>query len=189
MLKLQYFSIRYEELTHWERPCCWERLKAGGEGNNRGWDGWMASLTQWTWVWASSGSWWWTWKPGVLQSMGLQRVGHDWVTEQGEGSLLKQFERIEKQSKREAELFFLLQSFSSTLITEPSRSLGCRSRSVTERKLFCNQNKSFACFRDRPLGVPKSLQLQACSVWGLTACVIAEPGMLVFCCWGYWGTT
>ena len=67
-------------------------------------------------------------------------VRQDLATEQGEGSLLKQFERIEKQSKREAELFFLLQSFSSTLITEPSRSLGCRSRSVTERKLFCNQN-------------------------------------------------
>ena len=59
----------------------WERLKAGGEGDNRGWDGWMASLTQLTWVWASSRSWWWTGKPGVLQSMGLQRVGHDWATE------------------------------------------------------------------------------------------------------------
>ena len=61
---------------------CWERLKAGGEGNNRGWDGWMASLTQWTWVWANSGSWWWTGRPGVLQSMGSQRVTHDWVVEQ-----------------------------------------------------------------------------------------------------------
>ena len=61
-----------EELTHWKRPWCWERLKAGGEGDDRGWDGWMASLTQWTWVWASSGSWWWTGKPGMLQSMGSQ---------------------------------------------------------------------------------------------------------------------
>ena len=59
-----------EELTHWKRPWCWARLKAGGEGDDRGWDGWMASLTGWTWVWASSGSWWWTGKPGVLQSMG-----------------------------------------------------------------------------------------------------------------------
>ena len=59
----------------------WERLKAGGEGDDRGWDGWMASLTRWTWVWASSGSWWWTGKPRVLQSMGSQRVGHDWATE------------------------------------------------------------------------------------------------------------
>ena len=55
--------------------------KAGGEGDNRGWDGWMASLTQWTWVWVNSGSWWWTRRPGVLQSMGLQRVGHHWVAE------------------------------------------------------------------------------------------------------------
>ena len=55
-----------EELTSWKRPWCWERLKAGVEGDNRGWDGWVASPTQWTWVWASSGSWWWTGKPGVL---------------------------------------------------------------------------------------------------------------------------
>ena len=70
-----------EEVTHWKRPWCWERLGAG-EGHDRGWDGWMASLTRWTWVWASSGRWWWTGKPGVLQSTGSQRVGHDWATEQ-----------------------------------------------------------------------------------------------------------
>ena len=70
-----------EELTHWKRPWCWERLKAGGEGDNRGWDGWMASPTQWTWVWVNSGRWWWTGRPGVLQSMGSQRARHDWVTE------------------------------------------------------------------------------------------------------------
>ena len=67
--------------THWKRPWCWERLKAGGEGDDRGWDGWMASLTRWTWFWASSGNWWWTGKPGVLQTMGFQSVTHDWVTE------------------------------------------------------------------------------------------------------------
>ena len=70
-----------EELTHWKRPWCWERLKAGGEGDDRGWDGWSVSLTQWTWVWVISGSWWWTGRPGVLQSMGLQRVRHDSATE------------------------------------------------------------------------------------------------------------
>ena len=70
-----------EELTHWKRPWCWERLKAGGEGDDRGWGGWMASLAQWTWVWASSQSWWWTKKPWVLQSIGSQRVRYDWVTE------------------------------------------------------------------------------------------------------------
>ena len=56
-------------------------MKVGGEGDDRGWDDWMASLTQWTWVWVSSGSWWWTGRPGVPQFMGSQRVGHDWVTE------------------------------------------------------------------------------------------------------------
>ena len=71
----------WEELTHWKRPWWWERLKAGREREDRGWDDWMASLIQWTWVWASSGIWWWTGKPGVLQSMGSQRVRHDWVTE------------------------------------------------------------------------------------------------------------
>ena len=70
-----------EELTHLKIPWCWERLKAGGDGDDRGWDGWMASLTQWTWVSVNSGSWWWTERPGVLQSMGLQRVRHDWVIE------------------------------------------------------------------------------------------------------------
>ena len=69
-----------EELIHLKRPWCWERLKAGGEGDDRGWDGWMASPTQWAWVWVNSGSWWWTGRPGVLQSLGSQRVRHDWVT-------------------------------------------------------------------------------------------------------------
>ena len=71
-----------EELTHWKRPWCWERLRAGEEGDDRGWDGWMASPSQWTWVWASSRRWWRTRKPGVLQSLGSQRVRHNWVTEQ-----------------------------------------------------------------------------------------------------------
>ena len=70
-----------EELTHLKRSWCWERLKVGGEGDDRGWDGWMASPTQWTWVWVNSGSWWWTGRPGVLQSMGLQRVRREWATE------------------------------------------------------------------------------------------------------------
>ena len=69
-----------EELTHLKRSWCWERLKVG-EGDDRGWDGWMASPTQWTWVWVDSGSCWWTGRPGVLQSMGSQRVGHDRATE------------------------------------------------------------------------------------------------------------
>ena len=69
------------ELTHLKRPWCWERSRAGGEGDDRGWDGGMASPTQWTWVWVDSGSWWWTGRLGVLRFMGLQRVRHDWATE------------------------------------------------------------------------------------------------------------
>ena len=65
-------AIWCEELTHWKRPWFWEGLKAGGEKDDRRWDGWMASPTRWTWVWVNSRSWWWTGKPGVLQSMGLQ---------------------------------------------------------------------------------------------------------------------
>ena len=64
-----------------DQPWCWERLKAGGERDDRGWDGWMASSTRWTWIWVDSGSWWWKGKPGVLQSMWSQRARHDWVTE------------------------------------------------------------------------------------------------------------
>ena len=70
-----------EELTRWKRPWCWEGSGAGGEGDGRGWDGWMASPTLWAWVWVNSGSWWWTGRPGVLRFMGLQRAGHDWATE------------------------------------------------------------------------------------------------------------
>ena len=70
-----------EELTHLKRPWCWERLGAGGEGDDRGWDGWMASPTRWTWVWVNSRSWWWIGRPGMLRFMGSQRVGHDWATE------------------------------------------------------------------------------------------------------------
>ena len=70
-----------EELTHLKRSWCWERLKAGGEGDNKRWDGWMASPTQWTWVWVNFRSWWWTGRPGMLWFMGSQRVRHDWATE------------------------------------------------------------------------------------------------------------
>ena len=74
-------ATSWKELTHWKRLWCWERLGAGGEGDNRGWDGWMASLTLWTWIWVNSGSWWWTGKTGMLRFMGSQRIGHDWATE------------------------------------------------------------------------------------------------------------
>ena len=66
---------------NWKRLWCWERLGAGGERDDRGWDGWMASLTRWMWVWVNSGRWWWTGRSGVLRFMGSQTVRHDWVTE------------------------------------------------------------------------------------------------------------
>ena len=68
--------------TLWKRPWCWKKLRAIGEVGDRGWDGWMASLTHWTWVWANSGRQWRTEKPGVLQFMGSQRVRHNLATEQ-----------------------------------------------------------------------------------------------------------
>ena len=77
-LKLRYFGTSCEELTHWKRPWCWEGLEAGGEGDNRGLDGWITSPTQWTWVWVNSRSWWWT---GRLWFLGSQRVRHDLTTE------------------------------------------------------------------------------------------------------------
>ena len=70
-----------EELTHWKRFWRWEGLGAGGKGDDRGWDAWMASRTWWTWVGMNSGSWWWTGKPGMLRFMGSQRVWHDWETD------------------------------------------------------------------------------------------------------------
>ena len=92
MLKLNSntLAIWCKEMTHLKRPWCWERLRA--EGDDRGWGGWMASPTQWTWVWVDSGSWWWTGRPGVLQFIASQRVGHDWVTElnfHGRASLME----------------------------------------------------------------------------------------------------
>ena len=80
-LKVQYFGSQCKDLTHWKRLWCWEGLRAGREGDDKGWGGWMASLTQWRWVWVNSGSWWWTGRPGLLRFMGLQKVGHDWATE------------------------------------------------------------------------------------------------------------
>ena len=74
-------ATSWEELTHWKRPWCWEGLGAGGEGDNRGWDGWIASPTRWAWVWVDSGSWWWTGRPGMLQFMGSQNQTRlsDWT--------------------------------------------------------------------------------------------------------------
>ena len=81
-LKLQYFGHLMCRADSLEKTLILGKMRAGGEGDDIGWDDWMLSLTQWTWVWANFGRWWSTEKPGVLQSMGLQRVRHNWVTEQ-----------------------------------------------------------------------------------------------------------
>ena len=80
-LKLQYFGHLMRRVDSLEKTLTLGGIGAGGEGDDRGWDGWMASLTRWTQVWVNCRSWWWTGRPGVLRFMGLQRVGHDWVTE------------------------------------------------------------------------------------------------------------
>ena len=81
-LKLQYFGHLMGRVdSNWKRLWCWERFGAGEEGDDRGWNGWMASRTWWTWVWVNSRSWWWTGRPGMLRFMGSQRVRHDWATE------------------------------------------------------------------------------------------------------------
>ena len=79
--KLQYFGHLMWRTDLLEKTLMLEKIEGGWEGDNRGWDGWMTSLTQWRWVWVNSRSWWWTGKPGMLQSMGSQRVRHDWATE------------------------------------------------------------------------------------------------------------
>ena len=80
-LKLQYFGYLMRRTDSLEKTLMLGKSEGWRRRNDRGWDGWMASLTRWTWVWVNSGSWWWTGRPGVLQSMGFQRVGQDWVTE------------------------------------------------------------------------------------------------------------
>ena len=89
-LKLQYFGHLMWRTDSFEKTLMLGKTEAGGEGDNRGWDGWIASPTWWTWVWASSRSWWWTGKPVMLQSMGSQRVTHDWVTELNWTSIFQQ---------------------------------------------------------------------------------------------------
>ena len=84
----------------------WEGLGARGEGDDRGWDGWMASMTRWTWVWVNSGSWWWTGRPGVLWFMGSQRVGHDWVTD-----LIWSGENMNSYDNLMVKIIYLLQCY------------------------------------------------------------------------------
>ena len=110
-LKFQFFATWCKEPAHWRRFWSWERLKAGGEGDDRGWDGWMASPAQWTWVWGNPRRWWRTGKPGVLQCMGSQRVGHDWVTE-------KQYSTVMKSWKFSNKDFYCLKKASTSTVKD-----------------------------------------------------------------------
>ena len=123
-----------EELTHWKRLWCWEGLGAGGEGDDRGWDGWMASPTWWAWVWVNSGSWWWTERPGVLWFMGSQRVGHDWATELNwTETILSNWNSVACNSN--FSLFRTLLAFS--LIRGVSRSLSTRECLILRKPVCC----------------------------------------------------
>ena len=94
------------DATHWKRPRCWERLKVGGGGDDRGRDCWMPSPPHWTWIWVSSRSWWWMGKPGVLQSMGSQRAGHNWATKLNWTEVLSVL--IARKREKSTFLFFFL---------------------------------------------------------------------------------
>ena len=112
------------ELTHLKRPWCWEGLRAGGEGDDIGWDGCMASPTQWTWVWVDSGSWWWTGRPGVLGFTGLKRVGHNWVTELTEPRWVQRHIFLSTSSLN-LPLFDLITSFLEIYFQERQRKSKC----------------------------------------------------------------
>ena len=103
-------ATRCEELTHLKRPWCWEGLGAGGGGDNRGWDGWMASPTQWTWVWVNSWSWWHTGRPGMLRFMGSQRVRHDWAAELNWTFLISQISTPRTTFQRLKQTYWYLRS-------------------------------------------------------------------------------
>ena len=110
-LKLQYFGHLMQRADSFEKTLVLGKMKALEE-DNRGWDGWMASPTQWTWAWVNSGSWWWTGRPDVLQSMGLQRVGHNWVTELKWTELDKFRNLFSLKREEESQGFFFLNCMS-----------------------------------------------------------------------------
>ena len=89
-----------QETTDWKTPCCWERLKAGGEGDDQGWNGWMASPTRWTWVWASSGRWWWSGKLVCCTQLSVWTVLIQFLARSGTIPEKKKFKREWKQNKR-----------------------------------------------------------------------------------------
>ena len=115
-LKLQYFGHMIWRTDSFERTLMLGKTESGRRRDDRGWDGWMASSTQWTWVWVDSGSWWWIGRPGVLQSMGLQRVGHNQATELNWRGRLKQRIILAVREWLRCQVRIWLQSFCFVLI-------------------------------------------------------------------------
>ena len=152
---------------------CWEGLGAGGEGDDRGWDGWMASLTRWTWVWVNSGSWWWTGRPGVLWFMGLQRVGHDWATELNWQSLVVCMSRCSSQGRKSSAVLvastFLLYRWPWTLpaCTTPRVSLRVPN--------FCGSTGTKAVTEPHP-GFVLDTVIQ--KIWMLTLSLLSYPNLI-----------
>ena len=130
----------YKELTHWKRPWCWERLKAGGEGDNRECDGWMVSPTQWKWVWESSAGWWWTGKPGVLQSVGWKGVRQAWATE------LNQLKESRRSHMLQLRLGISSVQFSCSVISDFLQPHG-----LQHARLPCPSSTPRACANSCPL--------------------------------------
>ena len=162
-----------KELTHWKRPWCWEGLWAGGEGDDGGWDGWMASPTLWTWVWVNSRSWWWTGRPGVLQSMGSQRVGHDWATELNWTDL-----RIGFLRGRSGGLVFpSLDEFSTIFVLHTIKGFGIVNKAEVDVFL------ELSCFFDEPTDVGNLISGSSASskyglnIWKFTVYVMLKPDL------------
>ena len=117
-LSVHFSSPWCKELIHLKRPWCWEKLRAGGKGDNRGWDGWMASPTRWRWVWVNSRNWWWTGRPSVLQSVGSQsRTWLNWTELNWKDSLSRNFIL---PSKTESRSLYICSFMQKSLMTQLS---------------------------------------------------------------------
>ena len=148
-----------EELTHLKRPWCWERLKAGGEGDDRRWYAWMTSSTKWIWVWVNSGSSWWTGRPGMLQSMGLERVRHDWMTELNWAELKKGCDIKSRYFKHGKSCYYFFSQWYSPV----------RKQRGTTIVVVVVQSLSHVWLFEMPLTAAKSVQnwdfIRGCHQW------------------------
>ena len=146
-LKPQYFGHLMQRTDSFEKTLLLGKIKAGGEGDNRGWDGWMASPSQWTWVWVSSEIWWWTGKPGMWQSIGSQRVGQDWATELNWGI---EYKKLERKFEALNNVIFSQRGLDFMLQTHWSRSHIKTVRDWVDWKLGCLNLVKAGLFPDFP---------------------------------------